>query len=251
MLPLMTTGQDSQTGTPEETVSAGRVATASRGLVIGAVAATAAMWLFLWLADEVMESATQNLDARAVHYLHVHASPAVYQFMAAISQIGSPAGHTALIACAMVYCLWRRRFLLGALALLVSSIGGGILNGSLKHLYHRARPEPAFYHLGYSFPSGHAMSAIIVYGFVAYLLARGTEGRYRILIWVAAIFMTLLVGFSRVYLGVHYPSDVLGGYLAGACWLAGCILSLRLMERRLPSPSRKPPDIAIGELPPE
>ena len=232
MITMSFTGHDSQSGGPAAAAAPNRVAKASKGLIIGTAIAVVSMWLFIWLADEVMDSAAQTFDAQIVHYLHVHASPILRRIMSIISQIASGPGHLALIACAALYFQWQRRFLPSGLTMIVAGTGGAVLNEALKRLFHRVRPEPAYYHLGYSFPSGHAMSAVIVYGLLAYLLAREVQSRWRILVWVAAIMMILLVGFSRVYLGVHYPTDVIGGYLAGACWLWGCITWLHVLERR-------------------
>ncbi|MEK4626511.1 phosphatase PAP2 family protein [Priestia megaterium] len=102
-------------------------------------------------------------------------------------------------------------------------VGSPILNELLKLLFHRARPD--FHRLieinGYSFPSGHAMSAFAVYGVLSFLLWRHIPTRWgRTLLIVTSIIMILAIGISRIYLGVHYPSDVIGGYFASGCWLA-------------------------------
>ena len=217
------------------TTSPKRVAVASHGPIIGALVAVFGMWLFLRLSDEVMDRETQVFDARIVHYLHIHGSPALHAFMTAVSQVGSGMGHTILITCVVLYLIWKSRFLPDGLTLIVAGSGDAVLNEALKRVFHRFRPEPAYYHMGYSFPSGHAMASVVVYGLLAYVLSQELEFQWRILVWTAALFMILMVGFSRVYLGVHYPTDVLGGYLAGACWLWGCILWLHTLKlRRLP-----------------
>ncbi|MGG0657706.1 phosphatase PAP2 family protein [Rummeliibacillus pycnus] len=101
-------------------------------------------------------------------------------------------------------------------------IGTVILNQILKLLFHRARPD--FHRLieagGYSFPSGHAMSAFSFYGIVAFLLWRHIPTRLgrTVLVLISAIFI-LMIGISRIYLGVHYPSDIVGGYFASGLWL--------------------------------
>ena len=104
--------------------------------------------------------------------------------------------------------------------------GAGILNQILKVGFHRDRP--AFHRLieqaGYAFPSGHSMSAFAFYGAVAYLFWRHIPTRWgRGLMILAGTVMTAAIGVSRIYLGVHYPSDVIGGYLAGGFWLAASI----------------------------
>ncbi|HWI47872.1 MAG TPA: phosphatase PAP2 family protein [Rummeliibacillus sp.] len=112
----------------------------------------------------------------------------------------------------------RAEFLLFATVL----IGTVILNGILKQLFHRARPD--FHRLieagGYSFPSGHAMSAFSFYGIVAFLLWRHIPNRLgRTALILVSIIFILMIGISRIYLGVHYPSDIVGGYFASGLWL--------------------------------
>jgi undecaprenyl-diphosphatase len=114
--------------------------------------------------------------------------------------------------------------------------GEAILNVVLKTLFHRARPE--LHRLaeatGYSFPSGHSMTAFAFYGIVAFLLWRHLRTSFgRTLLIIFSIVMTLLIGISRIYLGVHYPSDVLGGYLASGFWLTVSIwVFQRYKEKR-------------------
>lgn len=101
-------------------------------------------------------------------------------------------------------------------------IGSPILNQTLKQVFQRARPD--FHRLieigGYSFPSGHAMNAFTVYGVITFLLWRHIPTRWgRTLLIVISSFIILTIGISRVYLGVHYPSDIIAGYFASGCWL--------------------------------
>ncbi|MBB6444289.1 phosphatase PAP2 family protein [Bacillus benzoevorans] len=114
-------------------------------------------------------------------------------------------------------------------------IGSSILNGLLKQIFHRARPE--LHRIidigGYSFPSGHAMNAFTFYGILTFLLWRHItvkQGRI-ILIWSSSI-MIFMIGLSRVYLGVHYPSDIIGGYLGSGCWLALSIWTFQLYKEK-------------------
>jgi len=99
----------------------------------------------------------------------------------------------------------------------------------LKLAVHRARPIGAeFLETSYSFPSGHSAIAVALYGFIAFLLWKRTKNRLgRGLILTTTLLIILLIGFSRIYLGVHFPTDVLGGYLVGATWLWVAIRSVR------------------------
>lgn len=108
--------------------------------------------------------------------------------------------------------------------LLTVGLGAGVLNQFVKFIFQRPRPEDSLHLIeqgGYSFPSGHAMGSIIVYGALLFLILRLSSHLLRN--WVSAFFLLLLIGLigvSRVYLGVHYPSDIIGGYSLGAAWLA-------------------------------
>jgi undecaprenyl-diphosphatase len=101
------------------------------------------------------------------------------------------------------------------------------VNGVLKLAFHRPRPELAFLHLEtYSFPSGHSTAATAAFGAVAFLLwPRAGTVRRRVALVVAAVGLICLVGFSRLYLGVHYLSDVLAGFALGAVWLSLCLFT--------------------------
>jgi undecaprenyl-diphosphatase len=118
-----------------------------------------------------------------------------------------------------------------------AAAGGAILDYLLKTTIHRSRPEYAasFLHgSSYSFPSGHAMGSVIGYGFLAYAVVITSQRRgwqRGIVIGVAAV-LALLIGLSRVYLGVHYPSDVAGGWAAGLVWLAVCVTGYRVVAGR-------------------
>lgn len=104
--------------------------------------------------------------------------------------------------------------------------GAGGLNQLFKFLFQR--PRPTVEHLviqgGYSFPSGHSMGSVIIYGALVFLIVRFSGNRR--LKWLSfslASMLILLIGLSRIYLGVHFPSDVIGGFSLGAAWLSGCI----------------------------
>lgn len=109
-------------------------------------------------------------------------------------------------------------------------LGSLLLNTLMKQWFHRERPDihRIIQEVGYSFPSGHSMAAFSLYGVIAYLLWRHlNRRRERVLLIVLAVLMTGGIGWSRIYLGVHYPSDVVGGYAASGAWL---MLSIGLFE---------------------
>ena len=134
--------------------------------------------------------------------------------------------------------LWRRRRRLLAVIWLVAGVGAGVLNQALKNFYDRPRPvfkDPWVYESNQSFPSGHSLGSLVIFGLLAYLLALLLPNwRGRVVAVAGTALLVFLIGFSRIYLGAHYFSDVLGGFCVGAAWLAACITaveSVRLHPR--------------------
>jgi len=205
-------------------------------LAIGLVIAAAAMFLFVWLGEEVLEGETRSIDLWIRNTIHAHAGPGLTTVMVAASRWGAPGMLAILgVVAAVVFLMegWRR----AALLVLLTMAGAGLLDTLLKHLYGRARPSPLFDFYpsphSFSFPSGHALFATCFFGGVAVL----TSHRFRhpatqVAVWVVAVFAIALIGISRVYLGVHYPTDVLGGLAAGAVWVGTVAFVDRLAEHR-------------------
>ena len=192
-------------------------------LTLAATGVAAALGLFLWLAHEVHGGETQRYDTTVHQYFQAQQQPVVHAFMAAVSMLAS-GWAISIVSLICFFALWRaptdRR---NATAMLLAAAGGQAVVYGLKALFHRARPEAAFASLGYSFPSGHAFAAVTLYGLFAYWLAQRALPPRRIGIWAGAVLLVLLIGFSRVYLGVHYASDVAAGFAAGLPWLWGCL----------------------------
>ena len=184
-------------------------------------AALAAALLFLLLARWVLEGQTVVFDLSIRSTVHSWASPALTSMMLGITMLGSewvmlPLG-TVLVW--RLATLWHRR---EAILLAAGSLGAELLSHLLKLAFHRVRP-PVFFGLtpaeNYSFPSGHAFVGTVFYGLLAGILAEFYSRRRKEAI-AAAVLTVLLVGFSRVYLGYHYPTDVIGGWTCAAGWLA-------------------------------
>jgi membrane-associated phospholipid phosphatase len=204
-------------------------------LLFGLLTAAAALMLFSWLGREILEGEVLAFDERLRALVHDMASPRLTILMRAASLYGGPvvlipAG--LLAAVAFLVKGWRR----GALLTVVTLAGAGLLNGLLKFSFARVRPASFFdYPLpgSPSFPSGHALYAASVFGGLAVLLtARIRNFLLQLAIWVIAISLILLVGLSRVYLGVHYPSDVLAGYAIGIIWVTAVAFGDRLVIHR-------------------
>ena len=142
----------------------------------------------------------------------------------------------ALVSVLVAVALLSRRSWFDAVAWLVAVLGGEALNLLLKDLF--ARPRPSFEHplvveTSYSFPSGQAMESLVVYGMLAYFAVLTLRSQRMLVVTVSgAAVVVALIGFSRVYLGAHYVSDVVGGFAAGGAWLSAVITTREAMRQR-------------------
>jgi membrane-associated phospholipid phosphatase len=205
-------------------------------LVLGALlVAVSALFTFGWIAEEMLEGDAQKFDAFAGTAVHQHATPAVTRLMQGFSFLGSVATVSALCLVLLGAFLYFRRFRMAAV-LGITMLGMAVLDEALKLAFRRPRPVAFFGPTpsSYSFPSGHAFGALCFYGVLAAILATRVRGRAaKWCIWTGAVLLIGMIGFSRIYLGVHYPSDVIAGYCAGAAWVAAVsLLDRNLMGRR-------------------
>lgn len=204
-------------------------------LTIGAGLMLLAAWAFAHVAAEVQSGAAITaLDVRLAQWFHDRASPRFTAVMLAVTQLHSVAGISAM---GLLFAAWLyRRDERGWLAALLLTLPGGmVLNVLLKHAFQRARPhfeDPLLTLSTYSFPSGHTASATVLWGLVACYLANGKPRPAGMALMAAALGIVALVGLSRMYLGVHYLSDVLAATAEGVAWLALCITSLSTLRRR-------------------
>jgi len=206
-----------------------------RLLVAGLAAALAAVLLFAWMGVAVAAGRLLPFDVTVQKAVHAWASPSLTAFMRSITVLGEsyflvPAG--ALAAILLLRAGKRRAARLFA----VAALGAELLSEVLKLLFHRARPEPYFGILAphtYSFPSGHALVPPCFYGVLAAIVAaRLRTPAARAALWTGTVVLVALVGLSRIYLGVHWPSDVLAGYAAGTVWGVGMTAALEWRRRR-------------------
>jgi undecaprenyl-diphosphatase len=195
--------------------------------------AVLALWGFVELAGEVSEGATQAGDVAVMEWLHARGSPRLDGWARSITQLGS--GLVLVVMALFVSTfLWIHGARRPVVLLWVGLLGAALLDGLLKDFFARERPavfeSRAPLPGGYGFPSGHALVATISYTLFAYLVAR-LEGsrRLRALTFTVAALIVLLVALSRVYLGVHYPSDVLAGLLVGFTWAMGCVFAVYVL----------------------
>jgi undecaprenyl-diphosphatase len=211
-------------------------------LALGAI--TGCLWLFLAIADEVSEGSTHALDERLLLALRSAADPAdplgppwLEELMRDVTAFGA-FGILAAITAAVAGFLWlagERR----SMWLVLASVGGGQALSSLaKRGFDRPRPDLVPHGMvtyTTSFPSSHSMMAAVTYLTLAAMIARVQPTRaLRAYVLALAIGLVLAIGVSRVYLGVHWPTDVLAGWTAGAAWAAACWLAATWTERRAP-----------------
>lgn len=152
--------------------------------------------------------------------------------MQLISESGSAAAWSIVVAMVVVWLLWRRLPRL-ALFVVTTTAGSSLLNTVVKAAVHRLRPvltHPVAQEPGSSFPSGHAQAAIVGYAVLLLVFLPIVHGVWRRAATSFAVFMILAIGFSRIALGVHYVSDVLGGYVLGAAWVAATAAAFNAMR---------------------
>ena len=224
----------------------------------GALLTGLGTWLFAKFAGEVREGDTQAFDDAVMHWVKDRRHPWLEHSAVEVTMLGTGVVVLMIVGVAAMF-LWLTRHRYSAVLLLVATAGGIVLNNVLK-LYFR-RPRPQIFEWGTqamssSFPSGHAMSATIVYLTIAYLAARLQKRRWaRWLTMLAAFSFAVLISLTRVYLGVHYPSDVAAGALVGLAWAGFCMATLEAVQRfavkrepqvakdEEPAPSQAPVDL--------
>ncbi|MDQ3996480.1 MAG: phosphatase PAP2 family protein [Gemmatimonadota bacterium] len=218
-------------------------------IVLGTAVALAAIWVFVRIAGEVREGETQAFDVAVLRYVETHHSPFLDKAMIEITFLG-----TGVIVLMIVFVsgmfLWLTKHKHSALLLIVATTGAVLLNGILKAGFDRPRPqvfEWGQHTVSSSFPSGHAMSAATVYMTVAYLAARLQRRRLsRVLTLIAATIVVVLIAISRLYLGVHYPTDVAAGVIIGIAWAALC---MAMLEATLLYGRRRSATMRAAEVP--
>ncbi len=203
----------------------------SLSLLLGLAAAIGALVFFGWLADEVLEDDTRRFDEVTRAAVHQLASPVLTTIMRGFSFVGSTLALT-IASIAVVVRLVMRKLSLEAKLFALTMLGGALLNITLKLAFKRTRPVP-FFNLStpetYSFPSGHSLMSACFFGaFAALVTARIKRKRVRTAIWIGCTAMFLMIGLSRIYLGVHYTTDVIAGFTAALIW----ILIIRFVEIR-------------------
>jgi membrane-associated phospholipid phosphatase len=184
-------------------------------LILGGVA---------WLCTEVWEKEAVSLDRSALLWIHQFANPQLDGVMLLITSIGDPPTIIAIFVSTIAWLVIKRRYTEGIQFFIVCA-GGLLINQAMKLFFAKPRPElwtRLITEHSFSFPSGHAVGSMVVYGFIAYILAKELF-IYQKYIYFTASILIVAIGFSRLYLGVHYPTDIIAGYGVGFLWLMTCL----------------------------
>jgi undecaprenyl-diphosphatase len=204
------------------------------GLLFALIVLTAGSWAFGAIAEEMAEGDTIRVDRPLADWLHEHATEPVTDVVRVLTWSGNGA-FLALVVAIAVLLLWRRNLVTDALFVLLAFAGAEVITSGMKQGFRRDRPffeDPLATASSFSFPSGHALVSLAVYGSLALVVARHAGSRrVAAAVLAAAGIWILAIGFSRLYLGVHFLSDVLAGYAAGAAWLALLYVSIEVRGR--------------------
>jgi membrane-associated phospholipid phosphatase len=203
-------------------------------IAIGVLVAASAA--FAVIADAVSDnSPILKQDLQVSVWLHTHGSPVFSAFLYAITQVHSPVGMT-IMSVLLAVMLWRQGHHYWTLSLGLAVPGGLLINTIIKLIFNRDRPiwdDPLMTLSSASFPSGHTAGATLFYGFIAAYMVWNTKQRWaQAVIVVGCALMVALVGFSRIYLGVHYLSDVLAAVSMSLVWLVICLIAVRGLAHR-------------------
>jgi undecaprenyl-diphosphatase len=219
-------------------------------LLGGALLAFGGLYLFVRFADHVNSGSTQAFDDAVLRWISEQRTPLFDHVMLEITFLGT--GTVVMMVVTISgFFLWLTNHRYSALLLLISTAGGILLNNLLKAGFSRPRPQVVEWGttvVSSSFPSGHAMSAAVVYGTVAYLAARLQRRHlHRSATLALAGILIILIGISRLYLGVHYPSDVIAGVIIGLAWAGFCMATLEAIQLYA---KNRAPQVLEHEAPP-
>ncbi|MEP6823953.1 MAG: phosphatase PAP2 family protein [Ramlibacter sp.] len=205
-------------------------------LTVSVLLFIAATWLFAGIAEDVVTGDPLVLaDQQITEWFHAHATPGITRWMLLVTHAHGTLGISLMGLALALYLTWRRIWS-WLLTLAVALPGGMVLNVIFKHIFRRTRPsfdDPLLTLLSYSFPSGHVTGSALLYGVLASFLASRVKTWFaRMLIFAGACLMVIAVGTTRIYLGVHYFSDVVAAAAWSTAWLVMWLTAADLFWRR-------------------
>lgn len=200
---------------------------------VGLLVCLGIIYVLAQLSEEVLEREAFAFDKIILLGIHSFANPTLDTVMLNVTRLGNP-NITVAITTITFGILWWRRYRQEAKIFFLNCLGGVILTYGLKLAFSKTRPQlwdSLISETSYSYPSGHALGSVVLYGFLSYLLATNFP-RYANVFYSIATILIVGIGFSRLYLGVHWPTDVIAGYGVGFLWITSCITMLKLQKAK-------------------
>jgi len=202
--------------------------------VFGLASCLSISFFLAWLFEEVLEKQAFGFDTAWIYWVHGYANPSLDAMMLTITQLAD-ARVVVVIVALTLGILWWRNHPSEAKIFAIACLGAFILNNGMKLFFAKPRPHifPSLIsETSFSFPSGHALGGFVMYGFLAYLLSAHFP-KYSKFIYTLAVITITAIGLSRIYIGVHWPTDIIAGYGVGYIWLMLCITMLKLQTRQV------------------
>ncbi|MBR8840128.1 MAG: phosphatase PAP2 family protein [Stigonema ocellatum SAG 48.90 = DSM 106950] len=199
--------------------------------VVGLAICLIILFVLAKLAGEVLEGEAFAFDTSFLLWLHQFANPNLDNVMLTITHLGDP-NIVVIVVGVTLGTLWWRHYREEAKIFVLACLGALILNTGLKLAFGKVRPQlwhQLISETSFSFPSGHALGSLVLYGFLAYALAIHYPKQAKF-IYSFAVVLIAAIGVSRLYLGVHWPTDIIAGYGVGCLWLMMCITMLKLQK---------------------
>ena len=199
--------------------------------IVGIVSCLLIIYVVAQISDEVLDREAFAFDKSILLGIHAFTNPTLDRIMHFITGFNNPDFVSIVAGIAFVLLLIKRCYP-EAKIFVIDCAGGVVLSYGLKSVFGKARPDlwqSAIEEVSFSYPSGHALGSTVLYGFLAYLFATRFP-QYSWLIYLLAVSLILAIGLSRLYLGVHWPTDIIGGYGIGFLWLTFCITMLKLQK---------------------
>lgn len=184
----------------------------------------AILGIVAWLCTEVWEKEVFSFDRSFLLWIHQFANPQFDRIFLFFTALDDPPTVVTIFIITIAWLVMKRRYSDGIRFTIVCA-GGVLINQVMKLFF--AKPRPELWHrliteTSFSFPSGHAVGSMVVYGFIAYILAKEMQ-QHKHIVYAAASLLIIAIGLSRLYLGVHYPTDIIAGYGIGFIWLITCM----------------------------
>ena len=199
--------------------------------VTGLLSCLLIIYVLAKLSEEVLEKEAFAFDKTILLWIHSFANPTLDRIMLFITNLGNPNTVVVIATISLALLLWRRYYQESKI-FAIDCIGGVILSYGLKLVFSKTRPDlwrSPITEISYSYPSGHALGSTVLYGFLAYILATRYP-KFSLPIYALAGLLIFAIGLSRLYLGVHWPTDIIGGYCIGFLWVMFCITMLKLQK---------------------